>query len=152
MCVLVAGGGHGGHVDPVDLVLHEVEVPCENGGVCVVWWDFAANFFVEHGALWFFVVAGVVVGVNDLERAHGFVVEGDAEGSSFFNLLNVATCYVAEFLEECGSDEDDDAGILSVLVAPEGFKAFYGGPSGVVSFRGVCFLKADDVRLRCQSE
>ena len=54
------------------------------------------------------------------------MVEGDAEGSSFFNLLNVATCYVVEFLEECGSDEDDDAGILSVLVAPEGFKAFFG--------------------------
>ena len=126
MCVLVAGGSHGGHVDPVDLVLHEVEVPCENGGVSVVWWDFAANFFVEHGALWFFVVAGVVVGVNDLERAHGFVVKGDAEGYSFFNLLDVAMCYVVEFLEECGSNEDDD--------------------------RGVCFLKADDVGLRCQSE
>ena len=59
---------------------------------------------------------------------------------------------VVEFLEECGSNEDDDAGILSVLVAPESFKAFNGGPSGVVSFRGVCFLKADDVRLRCQSK
>ena len=117
-----------------------------------MWWDFAANFFVEHGALRFFVVAGVVVGVNDLERAHGFVVEGDAEGSSFFNLLNVATCYVVEFLEECGSDEDDDAGILSVLVAPEGFKAFNGGPSGLVSFCGVDFLKAYDVGLCCKSE
>ena len=42
MCVLVTGRGHGGHVDPVHLVLHEVEVTCENGGVCVVWWDFAA--------------------------------------------------------------------------------------------------------------
>ena len=120
--------------------------------MCVVWFDFAATFFVEHGALRFFVVAGVVVGVDDLERAHGFVVEGDAEGSSFFNLLNAAACDVVEVLEECGSDEDDDAGILSFLVAPEGFKAFYGGPSGVVSFRGVCFLKADDVRLRCQSQ
>ena len=107
---------------------------------------------MENGTLWFLVVAGVVVSVDDLKGAHGFVVEADAEGSSFFNLLNVATCYVVEFLEECGSDEDDDAGILSVLVAPEGFKAFYGGPSGVVSFRGVCFLKADDVRLCCQSE
>ena len=66
--------------------------------MCVVWWDFAANFFVEHGALRFFVVAGVVVGVNDLERAHVFLVEGDAEGSSFFNLLNVAACYVVEVL------------------------------------------------------
>ena len=119
--------------------------------MCVVWWDFAANFFVEHGALRFFVVAGVVVDVNDLKRAHGFVVESDAEGSSFFNLLDVATCYVVEFLEECGSNEDDDAGILSVPVAPEGFKAFYGGPGGIVSLRGVRFLKADDVRLRCQS-
>ena len=134
------------------MVFHEVKVPHENGGVCVLWSDFAANFLVESGAFWFLVVAGVVVGVDDLEGAHGFVVEGDAEGSSFSNLLDVATCYVVEFLEECGSDEDDDAGILSVLVAPEGFKAFYGGASGVVSFRGVCFLKADDVRLRCQSE
>ena len=133
-------------------MFHEVEVPRENGGVGVLWWDFAADFLVETGTLWFLVVAGVVVGVNDLERAHGFGVEGDAEGSSFFNLLNVAACDVVEVLEECGSDEDDDAGILSVLVAPEGFKAFNGGPSGVVSFRGVCFLKADDVRLRCQSE
>ena len=127
MCVLVAGKGHGGHVDPVDLVLHEVEVPCENGGVCVVWWDFAANFFAEPGALRFLVVAGVGVGVNDLKRAHGFVVEGDAEGSSFFNLHDVATCYVVEFLEECGSNEDLDAGILSVLVAPQNLQSLLWG-------------------------
>jgi len=120
--------------------------------VCVLWWDFAAKFFVESGALWFLVVAGVVVSVDDLKRSHGFVVEGDAECSSFFDFVNVAACDGVEFLEECGSDEYDDAGLVSVLVAPEGFKAFYGGPSGVVTFRGVCFLKADDVGLRCQSE
>ena len=74
------------------------------------------------------------------------MVESDDEGSSFFNLINVvAACDGVEFLEECGSDEDNDAGILSVPVAPEGFKAFYGGPGGIVSLRGVRFLKADDV-------
>ena len=113
--------------------------------MCVLWLDFAADFLVENGALWLLVVAGVVVGADDLEGAHGFVVEGDAEGSSFFDFVNVAACDGVEFLEECGSDEDDDAGILSVLVAPESFEAFYGGPSGVVSFRGMCFLKADNV-------
>ena len=133
-------------------MFHEVEVPRENGGVCVLWWDFAAIFFVESGALSFLVVAGVVVSVDDLKRAHGFVVEGDAECSSFLDFVDVASCDGVEILEECGSDEYDDAGLMSVLVAPESFKAFNGGPSGLVSFRGVGFLKADDVGLRCQSE
>ena len=73
-------------------MFHEVEVPRENGGVCVLWWDFAADFFVESGALCFFVVAGVVVCVDDLKRSHGFVVEGDAECSSFFDFVDVASC------------------------------------------------------------
>jgi hypothetical protein len=80
------------------------------------------------------------------------VVEGDAERSSFFDFVNVVACDGVEFLEECGSDEYDDAGLVSVLVAPESFKAFDGGPSGLVSFCGVSFLKADDVGLCCQSE
>ena len=133
-------------------MFHEVEVTCEDGGVCVMWWDFAANFLVENGALWFLVVARVVVSVDDLKRAHGFVVEGDAECSSFLDFVDVASCDGVEVLEECGSDEYDDAGLMSVLVAPEGFKAFNGGPSGLVSFRGVGFLKAYDVGLCCQSE
>ena len=133
-------------------MFHEVEVPRENGGVCVLWWDFAADFLVENGTLWFLVVAGVVVSVDDLKKAHGFVVECDAECSSFFNFVNVAACDKVEILEECGSDEYDDAGLMSVLVAPEGFKAFNGGPSGLVSFRGVGFLQAYDVGLCCQSE
>ena len=130
-------------------MFREVEVPRENGGVCVLWSDFAANFLVENGALWFLVVAGVVVGVDDLKRAHGFVVEGDAECSSFFDFGDVASCDGVEIFEECGSDEYDDAGLMSVLVAPESFKAFNGGPSGLVSFRGVGFLKAYDVGLCC---
>ena len=134
------------------MVFHEVEVPRENGGVCVFWWDFAAEFFVESGALWFLVVAGVVVGVDDLEGAHGFVVEGDAEGSSFFDFFNVAACDGVEFLEECCSDEYDDAGLVSVFVAPESFKALDGSPSGLISFCGMGFLEADDVGLCCQSE
>ena len=60
--------------------------------MCVFWWDFAADFFVESGALWFLVVAGVVVSVDDLKRAQGFVVEGDAECSSFFDFVDVASC------------------------------------------------------------
>ena len=79
------------------------------------------------------------------------MVKSDAEGSSFFNFINVVACDGVEYLEECGSDEDNNAGILSVPVAPDGFKAFDGGPGGIVSLRGVRFLKADDVRLRCQS-
>ena len=133
-------------------MFHEVEVPRENGGVCVLWWDFAANFFVESGALWFLVVAGVVVSVDDLKGAHGFVVEGDAECSSFLDFVDVASRDGVEVLEECGSDEYDDAGLMSVLVAPAGFKAFNGCPGGLVSFRGVGFLKAYDVGLCCQSE
>ena len=133
-------------------MFHEVEVTRENGGVCVLWLDFAAEFLVESVALWFLVVAGVVVGVDDLEGAHGFVVEGDAECSSFLDFVDVASCDGVEILEECGSDEYDDAGLMSVLVAPEGFKAFNGGPSGLVSFRGVSFLQAYDVGLCCQSE
>ena len=74
------------------MVFHKVEVPCENGGVCVVWWYFVADFFVMGGAFRFFVVAGVVVCVDDLERSHGFVVEGDAECSSFFDFVDVASC------------------------------------------------------------
>ena len=35
--------------------------------VCVMWWDFAANFLVEKGAFWFLVVAGMVVRVDDLK-------------------------------------------------------------------------------------
>ena len=117
-----------------------------------MWWDFAANFLVEKSAFWFLVVAGVVVGVDDLKRPHGLVVEGDAESSSFLDFADVASCDGVEVLEECGSDEYDNAGLVSVLVAPEGFKAFNGGPSGLVSFCGVGFLKADDVGLCCQSE
>ena len=133
-------------------MFHEVEVPREIGGVCVLWWDFAADFLVENGTLWFLVVAGVVVSVDDLKGAHGFVVEGDAECSSFLDFVDVASRDGVEVLEECGSDEYDDAGLMSVLVAPEGFKAFNGGPSGLVSFRGVGFLKAYDVGLCCKSE
>ena len=117
-----------------------------------MWWDFAAKFFVESGALSFLVVAGVVVSVDDLKRAHGFVVEGDAGCSSFLDFADVASCDGVEILEECGSDEYDDAGLVSVLVAPESFKAFNGGPSGLVPFRGVGFLKTYDVGLCCQSE
>ncbi len=42
-------------------------------------------------------------------------MQSDAEGSSFFNFLNVVACDWVEFLEECGSDEGDNAGILSVV-------------------------------------
>ena len=113
---------------------------------------FCGHFFVESGALWFLVVAGVVVSVDDLKRAHGFVVEGDAECSSFLDFVDVAPCDGVEILEECGSDENDDAGLMSVLVAPVSLKAFNGDPSGLVSFRRVGFLKAYDVGLCCQSE
>ena len=80
------------------------------------------------------------------------MVESDAEGSSFFDFFNVAACDGVEFLEECCSDEYDDAGLVSVFVAPESFKAFDGCPSGLVPFGGVSFLNADDVGLSCESE
>ncbi len=46
----------------------------------------------------------------------------------------------------------NDASLVSVLVAPEGFKTFDGGPGGLVSFCGMGFLQANDVGLCCQSE
>ena len=92
MGVFVSGWCHVRQVESVDMVFHEVEVSREDGGVCVFWWDFTADFLVESGPLWFFVMAGMVVCVDDLKRPHGSVVEGDAECSSFFDFVDVASC------------------------------------------------------------
>ena len=78
------------------------------------------------------------------------MVECDAKGSAFFNLLDIFSGSRIEVFEECFADEDSYPCIVPVTVAPEDDEILGSDPCRLVSFRRVSFLDANDVGLSRQ--
>ena len=76
----------------------------------------------------------------------------DAEGSAFFNFLQVLSCEWIKVFEEGFPDKGGDPGMMPVAVAPEDLKVFRSCPSRLIALCGMRFLDADDVRLGCKAK
>ena len=105
---------------------------------------------MKYTTLMAVVVSGLVVNVDDLESPKCGMVECDAEGSAFFNLLDVLSGGWIEVFEECFADEDGYPRIVPVAMAPEYDKVLGSDPCRLVAFRGVSFLETNDVGLSRQ--
>ena len=75
------------------------------------------------------------------------MVKGDAESSSLLDFIDVLSGGGVEFFEEGLADEGGDSRVVSVSVAPENLKNFWGCSGRLVALRGVGFLYANDIGL-----
>ena len=75
------------------------------------------------------------------------VFKADTERSPLLDFLHVFPGGGVELFEEGFADEGGDSCVVSVPMAPENLKVFWGCPCRLVALRGVSFLDANDIGL-----